>query len=112
MHRLYFWLANVIFVGHFLLGLFFLTGWYFAELELLYFVVMLGWALSWIVLGFCPVSYWEFWLRNKYDETIHPNTDIIQHYLKSFFNISVTKTFVFNVGMIVFSCLMSLSFVY
>lgn len=112
MKWMYFWIANIIFAAHIALGIFFLTGWYFDQVQLLYVAAMLAWMGSWVVLGYCPVSYWEFWLRNKYNEAINPDTDIIKHYLHLFFGISVTERFVFNTGAVVFSFLLTLAFVY
>jgi hypothetical protein len=70
---------------------------------------MSTWIGSWIFLGYCPLSKWEFTLRNKYDKTIDPNREIIQHYLEKFMGIKVPSKKIIFWGIFVYIILLGLS---
>lgn len=108
---IYFWVANIIFIGHLCFGLFVLSGWYFNSIELIYLLVLTAWMSCWVFLGYCPVSRWEFTLRNKYDSNIEPNTDIMSHYINKILGTKVTKDQVVRVGMCVFLVLVLATYV-
>ena len=109
MRYVYFWTANAIFVIHFLLGIFFILGWQLTQYHLLYWLLMSAWIGSWIFLGYCPLSKWEFTLRSKYDKTIDPNREIIQHYLEKVTGIKVPSKKIIFWGVVVYFILLSLS---
>ena len=109
MKWLYVWTANLIFIIHFCLGVFFLIGWNFPKYHFVYWFLMSSWIGSWIFLGYCPLSKWEFTLRNKYDKTINPNREIIQHYLEKFTGIKVPSKTIITCGILVYFVLLSLS---
>lgn len=68
---IYLVLANLIFVGHFLLVLIALFGWSIPEIWSVYMLILVLTLLSDMVLGYCILSKWEFDLRKK----INPETD-------------------------------------
>lgn len=103
-------LANFIFSVHFLLGIFFVTGWYFNNLKVPYFILMTSWIGCWIFLGYCPLSFWEFSLRNKYDTTVDPKTEIIRFYIKKILHKDVSSKKIIIVGIIVYATLITLTF--
>ncbi len=86
---LLFWTANLIFFSHILLGAFYLIGWYFSEIQTIYFILMSLWIGSWIFLGYCPLSKLEFSLRRQYDESIDENREILQYYIEKIFKYKV-----------------------
>jgi Protein of Unknown function (DUF2784) len=107
----YYYAANIVFCLHFLLGIFFIIGWYFKDLEVLYVILMTSWISSWIFLGYCPLSFWEFSLRSKYDATVDPQTEIIRFYIKKILHKDVSSRKIIFVGLIVYAILIALVFV-
>jgi hypothetical protein len=103
MKRFHLLLANVFFWFHVLLGIFILVGWAFPRLKILYIALLLVWMFSWIVLGYCPVTKWEFSLRRKYDKSIDTNAEAIQFYVKKILGKTITSRSVFIGGGIVFA---------
>jgi hypothetical protein len=107
---LYITLANIIFLFHCIIGFFILTGWYFSQISSVYRFFLLIWLACWLVLGYCPITKWEFSLRRKYDPTINPHNEAIQHYMKKFFNIDISTKAILKAGLIIFIICMTLSF--
>lgn len=103
--------TDLIFVLHFLVGGFLLIGWYFKEVEILYFFILIAWPLSWILLKYCPITKWEFILRHKYDKSVKINDEFIQHYTHRFFHMNLKPKIILTDGLIVFFILSLLFFV-
>lgn len=72
---------------------------------------MLVWLACWILLGYCPITKWEFTLRRRYDKSINPSAEAIQYYLYKFFNKNVSSKAIFTGGLIVFIILIVLSII-
>jgi hypothetical protein len=72
---------------------------------------MIIWLLCWLVLGYCPVTKWEFLLRRKYDKSIDPNAESIQYYWNKFFGKKIPSKAIFTGGLIVFFVLFSATFI-
>lgn len=109
MRKLHIFLANTIFLLHCLLGIFILTGWLFPRFKILYLAILILWLSSWIFLGYCPPTKWEFLLRKKYDESIDPNAEAIKYYMYKFFGVDIPSRRIFIGGKIVFVILVTLS---
>lgn len=109
-YRLNIFVADMFFVLHFIFGLFIIFGWLFYKIKTIYLAAMLSWILSWIFLGYCPFTKWEFTLRSKYDNKIDPNAEAIKYYLDKFFNLDVPSEKIFIWGLIVFCTLVTLTF--
>ncbi|GEM_PF-6601147 len=109
MRKLHIFLADLIFILHCILGVFILTGWLFSEIKVLYLAVLCMWLSSWIFLGYCPPTKWEFSLRRIYDKSINPNDEAIKYYMYKFFKIDIPTKKIFNGGMIVFIILVILT---
>lgn len=110
MRKVNIFIANLIFVLHCLIGVFILSGWYFSQIKFEYRVFLFVWLLSWLILGYCPVTKWEFILRRKYDKSIDPNTEAIQYYWNKFFGKKISSKLIFNVGLIAFFVLFGVTF--
>lgn len=110
MRKFYIFFANMLFVFHYFLGIFILVGWLFPEIKLLYLAVLFCWLFSWVLLGYCPPTRWEFLLRRKYDKSIDPNAEAVKYYLYKFFKINIPSKSIFTGGLIVFIILTILSF--
>jgi hypothetical protein len=100
MRKIYLFLANTVFVFHGLLVVFILFGWLFPNIKTIYLVVLLLWLSSWIFLGYCPPTKWEFLLRKKYDNNIDPNAEAIQYYMYQFFKKDISSETIFTGGLI------------
>ena len=102
--------ANVLFVLHLLVGAVILSGWAFPDIRVPYLVLLIGWPLCWVVLGYCPLTKWEFELRkinvgNKYSL----NGEFTRHYLKQWFNLDVPTRPIFITGGVLFLTLLVLT---
>jgi hypothetical protein len=103
--KLSFVLANIIFSIHLLYGVFLIFGWLVPQAKVMYITCLLLWIGSWVVLGYCPLSRWEFVLRKSYDESIDDSTEIIQFYLYKFFGKEISSEIIFCIGIGVFCVL-------
>ena len=110
MRKINIFIANLLFIIHCLIGVFILAGWYFPQIKIEYRVFMITWLLCWLVLGYCPVTKWEFGLRHKYDKNFDPNAEAIQHYWYKFFKKKIPSKAIFIGGLIVFFILFGLTF--
>ena len=95
-------IADLLFVSHCLIGIFILLGWYFSQIKFEYRIFLIVWLLTWLVLGYCPITKLEFFLRSKYDKRIDPNAEAIQYYWYRFFGKNISSKVIFNGGLIVF----------
>lgn len=105
----YYWIANIIFFLHVVLGVYYLVGWQWKQYHVIYWLLITALIGSWLILGYCPLSKAEFSIRKKYDSTIDPNREIIQYYLQKIFGVFIpSKTIIFY-GVVVSVVLISLS---
>jgi hypothetical protein len=111
MRKINIFIANLLFAFHCLIGVFILSGWYFPVIKFEYRAFMIIWLLCWLVLGYCPVTKWEFLLRRKYDKSIDPNAESIQYYWNKFFGKKIPSKAIFTGGLIVFFVLFSATFI-
>ncbi len=112
MKFVYRFLANLIFIFHILYGLFLLVGWMIPEIRVAYLPLLIIWPLSWILLGYCPLTKIEFFLRRKYNQNLDPDTEIIRHYLYEVFKIKASTPTIFTIGLLVFAVLLGLYFIH
>lgn len=101
--------ANLFFLLHCLVGVFILTGWLFPQIKIFYLLFLVGWLSCWIILGYCPITKWEFGLRRKYDKSIEVNAEAITYYMYKFFKVSISSKGVFIGGLAVFCILVFLT---
>lgn len=109
MRKLHLVIANILFVLHCLVGVVILIGWYFPEIKIFYISLLIAWIGSWIFLGYCPITKWEFLLRRKYDNTIDPNAEAIKYYMYKFFKKDISSRLIFIGGLVVFFVALVLS---
>lgn len=95
---IFFWLANLVLALHFCFAIFVLIGWYFQSVSWLYYAAMISWFYSWFLLGFCPLTKWEFLLRRYYDDSIDINREFITYHLEKQFGITVAKERILVIG--------------
>lgn len=110
MRKIHIFIANTLFVIHCLIGVFILSGWYFPEIRFVYRSFLVIWLLCWVILGYCPVTRWEFLLRRRYDNTLDPNAEAIQYYWYTFFGKKVPSKSIFTGGLIAFFILFIITF--
>lgn len=101
MRKIHILLANILFIIHFLLGVFILLGWLFPNIKILYLMILLLWISSWIFLGYCPITKWEFLLRRKYDKSIDPNAEAIKYYVYKFLKKDIPSQTIFMSGIVI-----------
>lgn len=109
MKKLYLWTANSIFLLHVFLGIFFLVGWKFREIQPFYLSLLIAWPLSWIFLGYCPLTKWELLLRKKYDPTVDTNAESIQYNVQKYLGIYLPSRPIFVGGITIFFILLGMS---
>lgn len=109
MRKINLFTANLLFVFHCFVGIFILSGWMFPEIKFLYLGFLIGWITSWIVLGYCPLTKWEFKIRKKYNENIDPNAEIIKYYAYKFFKIDIPSKTIYIGGIIMCTILIVLT---
>jgi hypothetical protein len=105
----FFWLANMILALHFSFAVFVLIGWYFESVTWLYYIAMISWFYSWFLLGFCPLTKWEFLLRKYYDDSIDVNREFITYHLDKQFGVTVEKERILFIGGLLWVTLLGLS---
>ena len=93
------------------IGAVILIGWKFPQFKLIYVILLLVWIGSWIFLGYCPITKWEFLLRRKYDKSIDPNAEAIKYYMYKFFNKDIPSKTIFTIGIIIFVIVLVLSLI-
>lgn len=86
--------ADVLFLSHFVIVLFILFGWLLPRLSSAYIVILAATLLSWLFLGYCFLSKWEFAIRKKYDQYFNHddrtlNDGYIAHYGRKIFRLSL-----------------------
>jgi len=111
MRKFNLFIANTLFMLHCLFAIFLLTGWLFPQIKILYLTVLIMWLSSWIFLGYCPFTKWEFSLRRKYNKSIDPNAEAIKYYMYKFFKINLSTDSILIVGLIVFIILIFLTII-
>lgn len=109
MSRLYIALANLTFLIHVAFGLFCLSGWVIESLQVWYWLALGSWISSWIVLGFCPLTKIEFWLRNCGGDAIDTNEEVIHYYVKKYFGVDLPLMGIYWGGISAFIVLLLLS---
>ena len=109
MKTLYEWTANLVVVVHVATAIFLLVGWIFKPIQPYYLTLLIVWPLSWVILGYCPLTKWELVLRKKNDPSIDPHTEKIQYMMKKYFGIDVPSRPIFIGGISVFFVLLVLS---
>lgn len=104
--------AALLFVLHLALGLFTLTAWHVVEIRLAYLILLTTWLFSWIFLGYCPLTKWEFMLHRKLESDVDTDTEFIQHYAFSLFGIKIPSRIIFGTGIVTFGILLYLNVSY
>ena len=111
MKKRYQWAADAVVALHVAVAIFILVGWAFRDIQQVYLIVLIAWPLSWVFLGYCPLTKWELLLRRKNDPTINPNTEKIQYLAKKHLGLNIPSRPIFTGGIIVFFVLLGLSVV-
>lgn len=111
MKTLTHWAANGIFILHICVGIFFLVGWKFESIERLYLPLLVAWPLSWVFLGYCPLTKWELLLRKIGNPEVDTNAEAIQYNVRKYLGIFLPSRPIFVGGIIVFFILFSLALV-
>jgi len=109
--KVYKWSANSILGLHVGLTVFFAVGWMFREVQVFYLPLLFSWPLSWVTLGYCPLTKWEFFLRSKYNPTIDANAEAIRYNMQKYFGITLHPRPIYIAGIAAFFVLLTLSFV-
>lgn len=94
MHRkklLYKWAEKSVFLGHIAIGIFFLVGWMFKDIQCIYLPLLIAWPLSGTVLGYCPLTKWELLLRKKGDPRTDTDAGFIQENMQKYFGIHTSR---------------------
>ncbi len=73
-------LANIIFVVHFIFVIFILFGWLFPNIWYLYITALFITLLSEIILGYCPLSKFEFQIRKRVNPSLNYNYSFASYY--------------------------------
>jgi hypothetical protein len=77
----------------------------------MYLAVLALWLSFWLILGYCPITKWEFTLRRKYNKDINPSDEAIQYYMYKFFKKKISAKAIFTGGLIVFIILTTLTLI-
>lgn len=109
MKYLYKTLANIVFLSHLVFGAFLLVAWQYPDIRIIYISSIVIWILCWLILGYCPITKWEFILRKKYTPQISTDYEFIQYYSHKFFGIKLKSRTIVIGGMVVAIILISLS---
>lgn len=112
MKTLYRMAADLLLGLHFVVGAFFLAGWLFRAIQLLYLPILISWPLCWIFLGYCPLTRWEILLRKKYNPEFDTHEEFIKRYAHKFFQMDIHSQTVFQAGLVIFTILLALSLVH
>ncbi len=111
MRKLNIFVANMLFMLHCFVGVIILVGWLFPQFKILYLALLAVWIFSWVCLGYCPLTKWEFFLRRKYDKNLDPNAEAIKYYMFKFFKKDIPSKRIFTCGLIVFITLTVLTLI-
>lgn len=109
MRKFHIFTANMIFVLHCLVGLLIAFGWIFPKIKTAYLTLIISWFLCWVVLGYCPITKWEFAIRRKYDKSIDKDVEVIGYYARKFFGKNISSRAIFIGGMAIFAVLIVLT---
>lgn len=93
-YRKNYFLADLIFFTHFLLGLFLVSGWYFDTFSLLYMLALILTLVSQIIFGYCILSKWEFNLRKKADPGLNYDYAYVSYYTYKFLKIHISAKYI------------------
>ncbi len=108
----YRWAAHTMYLAHIGIGVFFLIGWMFKDIQFIYLPLLIAWPLSGILLGYCPLTKWELRLRKLYKPTTDTNAGFIQMNLQKIFGITVPRKPIRAGIFIVFFILLTLSVIH
>jgi len=112
MKKFHIAIANILFLLHFIFGIFLIFGWLFPQIKVLYLTLLIGWFLSWIILRYCVFTKWEFILRKKYNKDIDTNAEFIKYYMNRFFKKDWSSKAISAVALILFFVFLVLSLTY
>lgn len=97
------WCANTILTVHILLGLIILFGWLWLDIRPAYLLTLVGWPLCWVVFGYCPLTKWEFQLRERPDAGTSLNGEIVHHYSRKLIGVEIPVRYILMGGYILLS---------
>jgi hypothetical protein len=112
MKTLSYWAAKGMFLAHIALGIFFLVGWMFKDIQFIYLPLLIAWPLSGALLGYCPLTKWEWLLRKKYKPSTDTNAGFIQVNMHKYCGIHVPRQHIRPAIYIAFVILLALSIVH
>lgn len=109
MKTTYRWTANAVFVAHVLIGVFFLIGWMFKDIQFVYLPVLVAWPLSGLFFGYCPLTKLELRLRKLENPTTDTSAGFIQSHMQKVFGMHVPRHFIRAGIILIFFILLTLS---
>jgi hypothetical protein len=81
----YRFLADSVFVIHTAIVLTILIGWIWQATFWIHFAFLFGAAVFDVRYGYCFLTRWEFYFRNKADHRIHADHNYVTYYLEKVF---------------------------
>lgn len=79
--------ANTIFAIHLLLVILVVFGWLLDSLFYVFLFALFATFLSEVLLGYCFLSKWEFYIRRRIDPSRNFDKSCIGHYFRLFFGL-------------------------
>ncbi len=89
-----FWAVNILFILHFIFVIIIFFGWVFPSIHFIYVLILSGTLLCWVVLGYCPITRWEFNIRRKYEPNLNYKNEYLEYYFSKFLKINIPVTYI------------------
>ncbi len=104
-----FLIVNFLFISHFAFVIIIFFGWAFPNIQFLYILVLSGTLLCWVILGYCPITKWEFNIRRKYEPNLNYRNEYLEYYFSKFFKVNIPVSFIrfYGILFIILSLLIS-----
>ncbi len=87
-------LANILVFLHTILVIIILFGWAFPSFNLIYISALVLTLLSELILGYCPLTKWEFNLRKKQDPKLNYDYAFLSYYSYKIFGHRIPNNFI------------------
>ena len=92
--KLYWLLADFIFVIHIAVVYIILFGWYHERYHTVYLFTLITTLLSEVILGYCILTKWEFDLRKKVKPELAYDSNFMSYYVHKFFKLNLPKQYI------------------
>jgi hypothetical protein len=100
MKFLYRFAADCIWTIHLLVVILILFGWLMPSLWYLYIVALIGALISELLLSYCFLSKWEFYLRKKYNPTVNYDYSYTSYYTYKLTRQHLSTRFLARIGIL------------